>query len=34
MQRCHLYNVVHVAKVANATTAYRAKHMIIDNDMV
>jgi len=33
MQRRHFYTIHHVAKVANATAAYRAKHEIIDTDM-
>jgi hypothetical protein len=33
MQRRHLYIARHVAKAANATAAYRAKHEIIDTDM-
>jgi hypothetical protein len=33
MQRQHLYTARHVAKAANATAAYRAKHGIIDSDM-
>jgi hypothetical protein len=33
MQRRHFYTTCHVAKVANATAAYRAKHEIIDTDM-
>ncbi len=37
MQRHHLYIVVHASKAANAayaTYAYRAKHGIVNNDMV
>jgi hypothetical protein len=33
MQRRHLYTACHVAKAANATAAYRAKHGIVDTDM-
>ncbi len=33
MQRRHLYTARHAAKAANATTAYRAKHRIVDTDM-
>ncbi len=33
MQRRHLYTARHVAKAANATVAYRAKHGIVDTDM-
>ncbi len=33
MQRRHFYTIRHVAKAANATTTYRAKHEIVDTDM-
>jgi hypothetical protein len=33
MQRRHFYIARHVAKVTNATVAYRAKHEIIDTNM-
>ncbi|CAK9265676.1 unnamed protein product [Sphagnum jensenii] len=33
MQRCHFYTSHHAAKAANATTAYRTKHGIVDTDM-
>ncbi len=33
MQRCHFYTARHVAKAANATVAYQAKHGMIDTDM-
>jgi len=33
MQRRHFYTARHVAKAANATAAYRAKHEIVDIDM-
>ncbi|CAK9278905.1 unnamed protein product [Sphagnum jensenii] len=33
MQRCHFYTARHVAKAANATAAYQAKHGIVDTDM-
>jgi len=33
MERRHFYTAHHVAKAANATTAYRAKHGMIDTDM-
>jgi hypothetical protein len=34
MQHRHLYTVRHVARAANVATAYRAKHEIVNNDMV
>ncbi len=34
MQCHHLYISCHVAKATNATTAYRIKHEIVNNDMV
>ncbi len=34
MQRHHLYTSCHVAKATNVITTYRAKHGIVDNDMV
>jgi hypothetical protein len=34
MQCQHLYNVRHAARAVNATATYRAKHGIVDNDMV
>jgi len=34
MQCCHLYITYHVTKATNVVAAYRAKHEIIDNDMV
>jgi hypothetical protein len=34
MQRYHLYIIRHAAKVVNVTTAYSAKHGIVNNDMV
>jgi hypothetical protein len=34
MQRCHFYTLCHVAKAANATVAYQAKHWIVNTDMV
>jgi hypothetical protein len=33
MQCRHFYIAHHVAKAANATAAYRAKHGIVDTDM-
>jgi hypothetical protein len=33
MQLCHFYTAHHATKAANATTTYRAKHMIVDTDM-
>jgi hypothetical protein len=33
MQRRHFYTARHVTKAANATTAYRVKHGIVDTDM-
>jgi len=33
MQRRHFYTARHVAKVANAVVAYRAKHGIVDTNM-
>jgi hypothetical protein len=32
--KCNLYTARHAARVTNATTSYRAKHEIVDNDMV
>jgi hypothetical protein len=34
MQRRHFYTVRHAAKAVNATAKYRAKHEIVDTDMV
>ncbi len=34
MQRRHFYTARHVARVANAITAYQMKHKIVDFDMV
>jgi len=34
MQCCHLYTIHNVTKATNATISYRAKHEIVDNDMV
>jgi hypothetical protein len=34
MQRCHFYTFRHGAKATNVAVAYRAKHMIVDIDMV
>jgi hypothetical protein len=34
MQRCHLYTTHHVTRATNAVASYRAKHEIVDNDMV
>jgi len=34
MQRRHLYIARHAVKVTNAAIACRAKHEIVDNDMV
>jgi hypothetical protein len=34
MQRRHFYTFCHASKAANVAVAYRAKHKIIDNDMV
>jgi len=33
MQHRHFYIAHHAAKATNATTAYRAKHRIVDTDM-
>jgi hypothetical protein len=33
MQRPHFYTTHHVAKVINATVAYRTKHGIVNTDM-
>jgi hypothetical protein len=33
MQRCHFYTACHAAKSANATTAYQAKHRIVNTNM-
>jgi len=33
MQCCHKYTARHATKAANATTAYRTKHEIIDINM-
>jgi hypothetical protein len=33
MQHYHFYTAHHAAKVANAATAYRTKHKIVDTDM-
>ncbi len=34
MQRRHFYILCHASKAANATAAYRAKHEIVDTNMV
>jgi hypothetical protein len=34
MQRRHFYTLCHASKAANAIVAYRAKHGIVDTDMV
>jgi hypothetical protein len=34
MQRCHFYTLCHTTKAANVTIAFRAKHGIINIDMV
>jgi len=34
MQRRHFYTARHAAMVVNATAKYRAKHRIVDIDMV
>jgi hypothetical protein len=34
MQCCHLCIAHHVARAANVATTYRAKHEIVNNDMV
>jgi hypothetical protein len=34
MQRCHLYTAYHVPRATNVTITYRAKHEIVNNDMV
>jgi hypothetical protein len=34
MQRCHSYIIHHASKVANVTITYRAKHGIVDSNMV
>ncbi len=34
MQHCHFYTFCHASKDANAIAAYRAKHKIVDTDMV
>jgi hypothetical protein len=34
MQRRHFYTVRHGAKVVNGATTYRAKHEIVDIDML
>jgi hypothetical protein len=34
IQYYHIYIVPHATRVVNVTTAYQAKHKIVNNDMV